>query len=227
MISNRMKYYECLVGIFTIIVIILTCFNYAEIIHWDIDTFYAINQISNPILNIFMTLITHTGSGLFVGTISLIVFLISKNLTVRRVAVLVILGLIVQLVLIGPIKFAFDRERPPQALSGHVTGVCNPCPTVKVLEHESGPSFPSGHAGRFFIIGVILWFVVEKARKFAYISFIMGVIVSISRVYVGMHFPLDVIVGALFGLLSGFIALRIEKQFKPRLEKIVGFRFRI
>jgi predicted house-cleaning noncanonical NTP pyrophosphatase (MazG superfamily) len=82
-------------------------------------------------------------------------------------------------------------------------------------EHYSmgwGPSFPSGHAGRLFIIATLLWPSRRKMRKFAYFSILLGIVISISRIYVGMHFPLDVIFGAGFGIVAGYVTVLLEKR---------------
>ena len=184
-----------------------------NIIQWDINTFYAINSISNPLLNLFMAVITHLGSGLFIGTLSLLIFLITKNRELKKIVVLILIGLAIHAILITPVKLAVDRERPPDILKGTpIPDVCEKCPPPKVLEHEWGPSFPSGHAGRLFIIATLLWPSRRKMRKFAYFSILLGIVISISRIYVGMHFPLDVIFGAGFGIVAGYITLLLEKR---------------
>ena len=198
-----------------------------NIIQWDVSTFYAINSISYPLLDLFMAVVTRLGSGLLIGTLSFLVFLISKDIKLRRIAVLILMGLAVHSMFVAPVKLAVNKERPPEFLTGaSILNVCNNCPSPKVLERKGGPSFPSGHSGRLFIIAVLLWPSKRKMRKFAYLSILLGIVVSISRIYVGMHFPLDVIFGVGFGVVSGYVALLLEKRFERQIEYLCRIPFR-
>jgi hypothetical protein len=71
-----------------------------NIIQWDINTFYAINSISCPLLNLFMVAITHVGSGLFIGTLSLLIFLITKNRELKKIVVLILIGVAIHAILL-------------------------------------------------------------------------------------------------------------------------------
>ncbi len=57
-------------------------------------------------------------------------------------------------------------------------------------------------------------------RKFAYFFILLGIVISISRIYVGMNFPLDVIFGVGFGIAAGYIALRVERRFKHQIQNL-------
>jgi undecaprenyl-diphosphatase len=80
-------------------------------------------------------------------------------------------------------KIVFDRRRP------HLD------PLVHVP--HSG-SFPSGHAATSFACAATLaWFV---PRRVAVCLYVLAGLIAFSRVYVGVHYPLDVLAGALLGL---------------------------
>ncbi|MCL5733503.1 MAG: phosphatase PAP2 family protein [Patescibacteria group bacterium] len=66
---------------------------------------------------------------------------------------------------------------------------------------ESGNSFPSGHAAFFFAIAIIILFWKPKWGWFFIGS---AVVLSLARIYVGVHWPLDIIGGMIIGLISGF-----------------------
>jgi undecaprenyl-diphosphatase len=77
-----------------------------------------------------------------------------------------------------------------------------------LMEHSPSASFPSGHASLFFAVSTAVFFYNKKAGAFL---FVLSVLVSVSRVFAGVHWPADVIVGAVVGILSGWAINKILK----------------
>ncbi len=71
-----------------------------------------------------------------------------------------------------------------------------------LLPYKESMSFPSGHAAFIFAISTVVYFYNKKLGVFLYIVSFLG---GISRVVMGVHWPADVFVGALVGVLSGII----------------------
>jgi undecaprenyl-diphosphatase len=92
------------------------------------------------------------------------------------------------------LKALFDRERPPLRYA-------EPDPLVRT-PHDG--SFPSGHAATSFAAATILSFTFPR---FAPVIFVLAAAVAWSRVYVGVHYPLDIVGGAVLGILVA-LALR-------------------
>ena len=106
-----------------------------------------------------------------------------------------------------PLKFLFARIRP-----------CNALPDVRTLVPTSTSySFPSSHATNIFGLATILS---NKYRNFRFYFFSVALVVGISRVYVGVHYPFDVLAGALVGILCGLGALKLEKYILQRFEVV-------
>jgi undecaprenyl-diphosphatase len=92
------------------------------------------------------------------------------------------------------LKALFDRPRPPLRYAEPKTLV--------PLPHDG--SFPSGHAATSFAAATMLSFAFPRFAPFLYV---LAAAVAFSRVYVGVHYPLDVIGGAILGTLIA-VALR-------------------
>lgn len=67
---------------------------------------------------------------------------------------------------------------------------------------SDGFSFPSGHATIAFACAVVL---AKKEPRLRWLWFTLATLISLSRVYLGKHFPLDVLAGALIGLIIGIL----------------------
>ena len=58
-------------------------------------------------------------------------------------------------------------------------------------------SFPSGHTGSSFAAAVVLFY--RMPKKYGIPALVLAVLISLSRVYVGVHYPTDILAGALIG----------------------------
>lgn len=103
------------------------------------------------------------------------------------------------------------RERPYAKLVGLITLHVPP---------DTDSSFPSGHAvivsiGAFFVLTKFKpgW----KARAVALLLTLEAVIVCYSRVYVGVHYPLDVLAGVLLGGSVVFVGIYLIERYLPRI----------
>jgi undecaprenyl-diphosphatase len=104
----------------------------------------------------------------------------------------------------------WHRPRPYQ---DHPLGI------LPLLSPSHDPSFPSDHATAAFAIAFGILFV---ARRTGWLFLAWAALIGISRVLAGMHYPTDVLAGALVGLGSGFLTARIAMPVLWRLIVLVG-----
>ncbi len=90
--------------------------------------------------------------------------------------------------------------------------------TLTILVPDPGEfSFPSGHTSSSFAAGVVLYLMLPK--KYGVPALILAVLISLSRLYVGVHYPTDVLGGMVMGTL---IAVVVVKGWKLVEQKRAG-----
>lgn len=84
----------------------------------------------------------------------------------------------------------------------------------------TGYSFPSTHATDHFAMSVFLIVVFFKKWRWILLwALLWAAVVSFAQVYVGLHYPLDVISGGLYGALTGFLFALLNKKLQPAFYK--------
>jgi membrane-associated phospholipid phosphatase len=143
----------------------------------------------------FFIVVTNLGAAVFWGVLSALLFFYGRRTSKRphkRAGALLFLGMLLDLGVNFVLKTAISRPRPEWGLS------------FVSLEGEIGSSFPSGHTERSFLATAILGSFYPRWRP-ALVA--VAIVVAISRVSIGAHFWLDVLVAALNGVTIGLIWL--------------------
>jgi len=91
------------------------------------------------------------------------------------------------------LKHFFVRNRPPGSVM-------------------SDYSFPSGHATFAWALAVVL---AAKEPRFKYLFFLLAFLISLSRIYLGVHYPSDVIAGSFLGIMIGWLSLTLGNSVRP------------
>ncbi len=127
----------------------------------------------------------------------------------KRLALVTIAGIAAGLVFTYPVKLIIDRARPYAQIES----------TRLLTPSEYDSSFPSGHAEISFLASTIVSRFHPEYGKYLYA---FSFVVALSRVYVGVHFPTDVLGGAIIGIMIGLLVLRASNKFRETAgEKII------
>jgi undecaprenyl-diphosphatase len=122
----------------------------------------------------------------------------------RELAIDLLVLLAVVIVVTEVLKYAVGRARP-----------CDSLPNVKLLSQnaclaEGDPSFPSGHASRIFAVATLLSLSFKWGVRMG--SFGVAVLTGLSRVYLGVHWPSDVLGGAALGVLFAVTLMILARK---------------
>ena len=104
------------------------------------------------------------------------------------------------------IKYTFNRVRPCRDpfMSVHIRFLAKYC--------GSNPSFTSSHALNHFAFATYAIHSFKRYSKWFNLLYVWAAIIAYSQVYVGVHYPSDVLAGAVLGILLGWMGYRITNQ---------------
>ena len=171
------------------------------------------NNVGNPSLDIIMQIITESGDSFYMLGFGVLMLLIKKT---RRVGITLMILIVLSTILTGYIKCGIDRDRPDFDYEGAPFPVKISRDTFALFcEGGSDASYPSGHAARAMIFGIILGYALsERFPRGSYLLLVYPLLVSISRVYVLQHFPMDVIGGTILGVMLAGVMAKKTKLYK-------------
>lgn len=152
-----------------------------------------------------MKAISHLGPSKYQWALMVLIFLAVR----RRLAIRLALSSLVGLWLREILALALHSPRPYFIDEAVLT-------FTGQIEPRYGYSLPSGHA----FMGTAVWFLIaaEVRRPWAWtVAGLVSVAIAVSRLYLGVHFPSDVVLGMLLGLGWAWLTLRAESWLAPRL----------
>jgi undecaprenyl-diphosphatase len=166
--------------------------------------FFAVHNLQRYHLDFILGWPTYLGTtaGYVLSALPLMYFWDKKRFKLRFLFLLIYLYAVQGITHI--LKIAVARPRPFRSPA---------MKDVQVLFAEpASHSFPSGHAACVFAAAVLLGHWYPRGRVFFY-GF--AVLVSLSRMYVGVHYPLDLLAGAALGAGLGLVAVYLDDRRQP------------
>ncbi|MCE5214259.1 MAG: phosphatase PAP2 family protein [Methanobacterium sp.] len=174
------------------------------ILNQNIILFYVINHgLDNNFFDFIMPLITNFGSILAWIVVCAVLFIFGGE-NGKKVAILGLAALFLSNVLVYLLKLIVAEPRPFLTL-----------PHVDLLVSENDIySFPSSHTASSFALAIIIGLKYKLNFKGINLRLIYPLlafagIVGFSRIYVGVHYPFDILFGALVGILSAILVLKV------------------
>ncbi len=181
---------------------------------YDTSAFNFINQSLNvPALNSFFVAVAIYGREFFwIPVVALLWFFGKKN--GRKTALIMVIVFIAIIIIGEGLKAGYYRARPWIALPN----------AISLGPHDTDSSFPSGHA-LIVVAGATIALLMLK-KRYSIPLLVEALVVCYSRLYVGAHYPTDVLAGAALGAgvaLVLFYILSESKKFGTLFESINNF----
>ena len=108
------------------------------------------------------------------------------------------------------IKFSVQRIRPCN--DEELVGL------IRIVKDSETFSYFSGHATNSMAAMIFIFLILRRFYKYSYLIFLFPLIFAYSRIYLGLHFPLDIISGYIFGSLVGVLFYRIYMLISTKLK---------
>lgn len=175
--------------------------------NWELSVLHWFESIHNPVLNPVMKVITMLGdAGIFWIALSVIFLFFNKT---RKAGIAMAISLVLSVIFTNLIiKNIADRIRP---------FVIDPTLLKDMLvKLPKDSSFPSGHTSASFAAATA-FFVTNK--KWGIPCLVLASLIAISRLYLTVHFPTDVIAGVILGVIYGIAAYFIMSRLIFKKEK--------
>ena len=187
----------------------------------NVDIFNFFNHaLQNPVLDGIMPILTHFGDFKFLLLIVIAVILyaqITRRETLKKVAIIALAALLFSDAIAFVLKHMVHEPRPIMSLDN-----------VRLLVREDDlNSFPSGHTTSTVAVVTALILNMKELSKKHYLILdialvIFAVLIGFSRMYVGVHYPGDVLAGAVIGLIGAFAINHFKNQIFDILEGLKG-----
>lgn len=167
-------------------------------------------KMNNPYLDKVMYRATNLGGAIF-SSLLVIILIFIGSANIRLMGFELLATLTISQVIVHSLKLIMSRERPYKILDKLNTFGIN----------LKDYSFPSGHTTAAFSMATTI---AMNIPKLTIIVFTLGIIVAISRIYLGVHYPTDVAAGIIIGLVTGLIVHFLLLDLIYKLADLVEIR---
>ncbi len=181
-----------------------------KIIEYDKELFIKLNALGSEPFDAFWMTVTNQFS--WIPLFLLLFFLIFKAYGLKKGLVLVVVAALLVTFsdqFVNLIKDFFERLRP------------NNDPTInniiRILKTPHSFSFVSGHSTTSFAVTIFMILTLRKHYKYPLLLLVWPILFAYSRIYVGVHFPIDIFAGMLLGIIEGYTFYRLSLVFLKKV----------
>ena len=173
-----------------------------ELIKLDKELLVFLNGLGSVQYDAFWVLITNQLN--WIPYFLLLLVILQKRISWAKIAIaLLCIALLITFTdhVANLFKNYFQRLRPCNDLE--IKDI------IRIVKHSDTYSFFSGHAANSSASMTFVFLILRKYYKYAFVVFLFPLIFAYSRIYLGLHFPSDILTGYCFGACFGFIFYNI------------------
>lgn len=137
----------------------------------------------------------------YLMVITLLLFLLRFKNNWKMVLMALTSGFVARFLVTGSIRLLKPRVRPFNINDINL-----------LIDRVNQQSFPSGHASFTFGLATVVYL---YNKKWGIVFFVSAFLISLARVFAGVHWPADILAGAVVGIFSGWLVSKIFKKFHP------------
>jgi len=187
------------------------------ILHWDTELLLYLNSMHNSFFDKLMWIIS--GSKTWIPLYLLIIWGIFRKRNIKEAA-FILLMLLISIALADLISTRIFKEFFQRLRPSHTEAIVH---LLHLHQYSDGNfyqgglyGFVSSHAANTFVIASFSSFVFRN-KTYTILFFLWASMVSYSRIYLGVHYPLDILFGALLGILLAYLIFFIFKYYRKRI----------
>ncbi|MGC1516603.1 MAG: phosphatase PAP2 family protein [Maribacter sp.] len=173
-----------------------------SILEWDREAFIYLNSLGIEQYDFFWSTVTKFPPWIPLFVLFLALFFVKFP---KRDALFIVTTLFVMVFFVATLtdltKEVVGRLRPNNNEQMNTL--------IRILRSPTGYSFFSGHASSSFSVTTFVVLFLRRHFKWVYLFYIWPLLFVMSRIYVGVHFPIDILVGALVGMGSAVLFYKL------------------
>ncbi|MET6991951.1 phosphatase PAP2 family protein [Sediminicola arcticus] len=177
-----------------------------KIAEWDRNTFIYLNSLGIEEYDVFWSTVTNITTWIPLFILFFILIWIKypkKEALLMTFTVFILVGFILGITDLT--KEFVARLRPNN--NEEIKTI------IRILRSPSSYSFFSGHASSSFSITTLVFLFLRPKYNWAWVFFVWPLLFATSRIYLGVHYPIDIIVGAIVGILSALLFYKLHRRF--------------
>ena len=182
------------------------------VLNLDTELFVYLNSLGIPLFDNFWILLSSREANIFFYSTLLLYYFYSKSLKFKFSELFYLLILIALMITVTDqtanlFKDSFQRLRP--CYNEMIKD------SLRLVKESCGGKygFFSAHASNSFTLAVFFGLLYKnKFKHLIYLSLLYASLISYSRIYLGVHFPLDIIFGTTFGIIIGILTFKFYEK---------------